>query len=116
MFSLRFPDNHSTNIFNGSFISTRTCKCPVGHEGAPYEDCVQVFAVVFGHNPDRICASGVAFGAGTPHYVVTNDDVPPNLITSVSFYTVAPNGLLTLKAKVLIGGAVSRAATLRPTG
>ncbi len=50
-----------------------------------------------------ICASGVALGASKPHYVVTNDDVPPSLISTVSFYSVAPSGLLTFKAKVLIG-------------
>ena len=50
-----------------------------------------------------ICASGVAFAASKPHYVITNDDVPPSLGTSVSFFTVAPEGLLTLKAKILIG-------------
>jgi 6-phosphogluconolactonase (cycloisomerase 2 family) len=48
-------------------------------------------------------ASGVAVGASKPHYVITNDDVPPALATSVTFYTVEANGLLTMKAKVLIG-------------
>ena len=47
--------------------------------------------------------SGVAFGVGKPHYVVTNDDVPPELISTISFYTVGANGLLTMKAKVLVG-------------
>jgi 6-phosphogluconolactonase (cycloisomerase 2 family) len=46
--------------------------------------------------------SGFASAAG-PHYVVTNDDVPPALATSVTFYTVGANGLLNMKAKVLIG-------------
>ncbi|HEV2990183.1 MAG TPA: hypothetical protein VG759_17195 [Candidatus Angelobacter sp.] len=46
--------------------------------------------------------SGFASGAG-PHYVVTNDDSPPALATSVTFYTVGANGLLNMKAKVLIG-------------
>jgi len=46
---------------------------------------------------------GVAFGASQPHYVITNDDVPPSLISSVSVFTVAPNGLLTLKTKILTG-------------
>src|ERR1039458_3124730 len=50
-----------------------------------------------------ICASGVAFAASKPHYVITNDDVPPSLISSVSFFTVAPSGLLTFKTKVLVG-------------
>lgn len=48
-------------------------------------------------------ASGFAAGAGKPHYVVTNDDVPPALASSVSFYTVGTDGLLTMKAKVLTG-------------
>src|SRR5271155_3061645 len=47
--------------------------------------------------------SAVAFGAGKPHYVVTNDDVPPELISTISFYTVGTNGQLTMKAKVLVG-------------
>jgi 6-phosphogluconolactonase (cycloisomerase 2 family) len=48
-------------------------------------------------------ASSFALGAGKPHYVITNDDVPPALATSVTFYTVAADGLLTKKAKVLTG-------------
>jgi hypothetical protein len=48
-------------------------------------------------------ASGFA-AAGKPHYIVTNDDVPPINPTSVSFYTVGSNGLLTLKAKLPTGG------------
>jgi hypothetical protein len=48
-------------------------------------------------------ANGVAAGAGKPHYLVTNDDVPPALATSASFFTVGANGLLNLKAKVLTG-------------
>jgi 6-phosphogluconolactonase (cycloisomerase 2 family) len=59
----------------------------------------RVIAVLVG-----VCvASGVAVGASKPHYVITNDDVPPALATSVTFYTVEANGLLTMKAKVLIG-------------
>jgi 6-phosphogluconolactonase (cycloisomerase 2 family) len=48
-------------------------------------------------------ASGFAVGADQPHYVVTNDDVPPSLGTSVTFYTIATNGQLALKTKVLTG-------------
>jgi len=48
-------------------------------------------------------ASGFAAGAGKPHYLVTNDDVPPALATSSTFYTVGAGGLLTIKAKVLLG-------------
>ena len=47
--------------------------------------------------------SGFAVGADHPHYVVTNDDVPPSLATSVTFYTVATNGQLTMKTKILTG-------------
>jgi 6-phosphogluconolactonase (cycloisomerase 2 family) len=48
-------------------------------------------------------ASGIALGASKPHYVVTNDDVPAPLATSVTFFTVETNGLLKMKAKVLTG-------------
>jgi 6-phosphogluconolactonase (cycloisomerase 2 family) len=52
-----------------------------------------------------VCAiGGTAAGAERPHYVVTNDDVPPRSPTSISFYTVAANGQLTLKKQVLTGG------------
>jgi 6-phosphogluconolactonase (cycloisomerase 2 family) len=51
-----------------------------------------------------ICAaSGFAVGASRPHYLVTNDDVPPALASSVTFYTVGSNGVLTMKQKVLTG-------------
>jgi hypothetical protein len=51
-----------------------------------------------------LCFAGsLAVGADKPHYVITNDDVPPVLATSLTFYTVAPTGQLTLKKKVLIG-------------
>src|SRR5450755_3477641 len=46
-------------------------------------------------------ASGIAAGADKPHYLVSNDDVPPVLSSSVSFYTVAADGTLTLKTRVL---------------
>ena len=51
-----------------------------------------------------ICVVTVpAAGTGKQHYVVTNDDVPAPLATSVTFYNVAANGLLTMKGKVLTG-------------
>jgi len=50
-----------------------------------------------------VLASGFALGAGAPHYVIANDDVPPALATSLSFFTVGASGQLTMKAKVLIG-------------
>ena len=49
-------------------------------------------------------ACGVAVAASNPHYVIANDDIPPALATSVSFYTVGADGLLTMRAKVLTGG------------
>ena len=51
-----------------------------------------------------VVASGVSAGAGKNHYVIANDDVPPRSPTSLTFYTVAPNGLLTIKKQVLTGG------------
>ncbi len=50
-----------------------------------------------------ICASGFAFSTDKLHYLVTNDDTPPPAASSVTFYTVGANGLLTMKAKVLTG-------------
>lgn len=51
-----------------------------------------------------ICVvSTMAAGASKPHYLVANDDVPPALATSVSFFTVSTSGSLTLKTNVLIG-------------
>jgi 6-phosphogluconolactonase (cycloisomerase 2 family) len=49
-------------------------------------------------------ASGFAVGATKTHYVVTNDDVPPQLISTVSFYTIGATGSLTLKKAVKTGG------------
>jgi hypothetical protein len=43
-----------------------------------------------------------AFASG-PHYLITNDDVV-FFPTSVSFYTIEPNGLLTLTQQVFTGG------------
>jgi 6-phosphogluconolactonase (cycloisomerase 2 family) len=57
-----------------------------------------VMALVLGVS----AASGFALASGNPHYIVTNDDVPPALATSVTFYTVGAGGLLTMKAKILI--------------
>ena len=54
-----------------------------------------------------ICACGVAFAASKPHYVMTNDDVPPSLTSSVSFFTLAANGLPTYKTKVPDGNGIA---------
>jgi 6-phosphogluconolactonase (cycloisomerase 2 family) len=52
-----------------------------------------------------ICfASGFATGAGKPHYLVTNDDAPSLLRSSVTFYTVDAHGLLTMKGRVKTSG------------
>jgi 6-phosphogluconolactonase (cycloisomerase 2 family) len=48
--------------------------------------------------------SGVAVGANKPHYLITNDDVPPPFATNVTIYTVDANGILKLKTKVPTGG------------
>jgi len=50
-----------------------------------------------------ICAIQSAFAASKPHYLVTNDDVPPALASSVTFYTIAANGAPSMKEKVLTG-------------
>jgi 6-phosphogluconolactonase (cycloisomerase 2 family) len=52
-----------------------------------------------------ICiVSGFAVGANKPHYLITNDDVPPPFATNVTIYTVDANGILKLKTKVPTGG------------
>ena len=61
-------------------------------------------------------ANWVAAGAGKPHYLVTDDDVPPALTSSVTFYAVEADGQLTTKAKVSIGQGGIAGDTLRPTG
>jgi 6-phosphogluconolactonase (cycloisomerase 2 family) len=49
-----------------------------------------------------MCVSAV--GAGKPHYVIANDDVfGEGLTSSVTLYTVGANGLLTMKEKLPIG-------------
>jgi hypothetical protein len=56
----------------------------------------RVVAVLLG-----VCVSSVwAADASTPHYLITNDDVPA-FVSSASFYTVAANGQLTLQGRVL---------------
>ena len=48
-------------------------------------------------------ANGNAVGADKAHWIVTNDDVPPNLTNSSSFFAIGTDGQLTLKDKVLLG-------------
>jgi 6-phosphogluconolactonase (cycloisomerase 2 family) len=49
-----------------------------------------------------------AAGQGTPHYLLTNDDLPMPVIplnpTSVTFYTILADGHLNLKSTVFTGG------------
>jgi WD40 repeat protein len=53
-----------------------------------------------------ICAlSAFAAAANSPHYLVTNDAVPPFFETGVSFYTVSATGLLTFDTQVPTGGS-----------
>jgi hypothetical protein len=49
-----------------------------------------------------LAVSGLAFSA--TQYVVTNDDAAFPFVTSVSFYSVAPEGQLTLQQEVATGG------------
>jgi len=51
-----------------------------------------------------LAATAFAAGGTKSHYVITNDDVPPQLISTVSFYTVGTNGALTLTDGVRTGG------------
>ena len=50
-----------------------------------------------------ICMGNSAAFASGPHYLIANDDVV-FFPTSVSFYTIEPNGLLTLTQQVFTGG------------
>jgi 6-phosphogluconolactonase (cycloisomerase 2 family) len=49
-----------------------------------------------------LAVSGLAMGA--TQYVVTNDDVAPEVVDSVTFYAVGPAGLLTLQQIVQLDG------------
>ena len=72
----------------------------------PWLSCLATALLVIG-------ADASALGAGKPHYLVTNDDVPPALATSVTFYAVGSSGLLTMKAKVLARSRRYRGGLLR---
>jgi 6-phosphogluconolactonase (cycloisomerase 2 family) len=48
-------------------------------------------------------ASGFAAGASKTHYIVTNDDIQPPNISTVSFYTIGTDGSLSLKEAVPTG-------------
>jgi hypothetical protein len=55
-----------------------------------------------------LCAVGLValffslttLAAGATRYVITNDDVPPEVVSSLSFYSEAPDGSLTLQQTV----------------
>ncbi len=61
-------------------------------------------------------ANGNAVGADKLHWVVTNDDVPPSLTNSASFFAVGTGGQLTLKNKVLLGRGGLREVISPPIG
>lgn len=62
--------------------------------------CLWVTAVLAG-----LCvASGLALGSDTGHYVITNDDAPPNLLNGISIYAIAPDGQLTFQQSIRPGG------------
>lgn len=50
-------------------------------------------------------ACSPAAAASGPHYILTNDDVVPFLVSGVTFYSVGPTGLLTLQQEVPTGGS-----------
>lgn len=51
-----------------------------------------------------LCLLGVSAFASDSHYVITNDDVPPNLLNGISIYSVAPDGQLTYQQSIRPGG------------
>jgi hypothetical protein len=51
-----------------------------------------------------ICVAASASAATSPHYLITNDDLTGNFYkNSLTFYTIAANGQLTLTQQVFIG-------------
>jgi 6-phosphogluconolactonase (cycloisomerase 2 family) len=48
-------------------------------------------------------AGGFAVASDEPHYIFTNDDVPPSFMTGVTFFAVATSGLLTMNDKISTG-------------
>lgn len=51
-----------------------------------------------------LCFVAVSAFASDSHYVITNDDVPPNLLNGISIYSVAPDGQLTYQQAIRPGG------------
>jgi hypothetical protein len=47
-------------------------------------------------------ATGFAIAADKPHYLITNDDVPPSFSNSVTLYAIGTNGQLTTKGKAVV--------------
>ena len=65
----------------------------------PKSGLSRVAAVLLG-----LClAGGFAVAADKPHYILTNDDVPPSFTTGVTFYTIAATGQLTMDSKISTG-------------
>lgn len=57
-----------------------------------------IVGLIFGFN-------SFAAAASSPHYLVTNDDLPPFFLSGVSFYTIGPGGLLKFDTEVQTGGS-----------
>ena len=47
-------------------------------------------------------ATGFAVAADKPHYLITNDDVPPTFENSVTFYAIGTNGQLTMQTRTTV--------------
>jgi 6-phosphogluconolactonase (cycloisomerase 2 family) len=47
-------------------------------------------------------ATGFAVAADKPHYLITNDDVPPTFENSVTFYAIGTNGQLTMNTRTTV--------------
>ncbi|HTZ97455.1 MAG TPA: hypothetical protein VMB18_13725 [Terriglobales bacterium] len=50
-----------------------------------------------------LCLTSI-FASGVDHYVITNDDVPPNLLNGISIYSISPGGQLTYQESIRPGG------------
>jgi hypothetical protein len=51
-----------------------------------------------------VCFLSVSAVGGEAHYVITNDDVPPNLLNGISLFSIAADGQLTYQQSIRPGG------------
>lgn len=51
-----------------------------------------------------LCLVALSAWASDSHYVITNDDAPPNLLNGISIYSMAPDGQLTYQQSIRPGG------------